>query len=193
MRPQSRMRPQKKQDEAAEPDRVGSRTPPPGGIQRRPPAGADGGSVGSASSRTPFFRIRPGGGAEPRASCGGWCRRRRPANLPVVEGGRPQHRDHLGVGVLRASARLRLPELPTAATRHAATGGSNRRPGPTTVLWWIRVGERPSLEQAKARLEHLGSVGATPHRRSRYLRQFDARTARPPARPVGTSRSKPVR
>ncbi len=52
-----------------------------------------------------------------------------------------------------------------------------RLPGPTTVLWWIPVGERPSLEQAKARLEHLRRHGPTPQAFS-LLRRFDA-TGRP--------------
>lgn len=64
------------------------------------------------------------------------------------------------------------------------------RPGPTTVLWWIRVGERPSLEQAKARLEHLVRYGPTPQAFS-LLRQFDA-----DGRPLRAGRresGKPVR
>lgn len=32
-----------------------------------------------------------------------------------------------------------------------------------TVLWWVPIGERPTLEEARARLEHLRAHGPTPH------------------------------
>lgn len=34
--------------------------------------------------------------------------------------------------------------------------------GPHLVLWWIPAGHRPSLAEAKARLEHLAADGPTP-------------------------------
>jgi len=49
--------------------------------------------------------------------------------------------------------------------------------GPTTVLWWIAADERPSLDQATARLDHLRRHGPTPQAFS-LLRQFD-RAGRP--------------
>ena len=65
-----------------------------------------------------------------------------------------------------------------------------RLPGPTTVLWWIPVGERPSLEEAKARLQLLIREGPTPRAFS-LTRQFD-----PGGRPVQDNRresERPVR
>jgi heme-degrading monooxygenase HmoA len=34
--------------------------------------------------------------------------------------------------------------------------------GPSLVLWWIPAGHRPTVEEAKARLEHLAAHGPTP-------------------------------
>ena len=51
-------------------------------------------------------------------------------------------------------------------------------PGYTTALWWLHEGERPSVEDGVARLEHLRANGSTP--RAFSLRhQFgpDGRTA----------------
>jgi heme-degrading monooxygenase HmoA len=65
-----------------------------------------------------------------------------------------------------------------------------RQTGPTTVLWWIPAGERPSLEQAKARLQLLMLEGPTPRAFS-LLHQFD-----PDGRPVQAGRresGEPVR
>jgi hypothetical protein len=45
--------------------------------------------------------------------------------------------------------------------------------GPTTVLWWVPEGHRPSLEEAKARLEHVRRHGPSPWAFS-LRRQFDA-------------------
>ena len=46
-------------------------------------------------------------------------------------------------------------------------------PGPTTVLWWVEAGDRPTLDQARARLEHLRRHGPSPPAFS-LLRQYDA-------------------
>ncbi len=47
------------------------------------------------------------------------------------------------------------------------------QPGPTTVLWWVEAGHRPTLEEARARLQVLRRDG--PSRRAFSLRrQFDA-------------------
>ena len=46
-------------------------------------------------------------------------------------------------------------------------------PGATTVLWWIAAGERPSLDDALARLRLLNRYGPTPRAFS-PRRQFDA-------------------
>jgi Domain of unknown function (DUF3291) len=35
--------------------------------------------------------------------------------------------------------------------------------GPAYVLWWIRAGDRPDLNEAKHRLKHLTVHGPTPH------------------------------
>jgi hypothetical protein len=34
--------------------------------------------------------------------------------------------------------------------------------GPSLVLWWVPTGHRPTLDEAKARLEHLAAHGPTP-------------------------------
>ncbi len=65
-----------------------------------------------------------------------------------------------------------------------------RLPGPTTVLWWIPVGERPSLADAKARLQLLIREGPTPRAFS-LTRRFDT-----DGRPVKDNRresERPVR
>lgn len=43
--------------------------------------------------------------------------------------------------------------------RHAWFGELD---GPHLVLWWVPAGHRPSLDEAKARLEHLAAHGPTP-------------------------------
>ena len=35
--------------------------------------------------------------------------------------------------------------------------------GPTLVLWWVRAGVRPTIDDARARLEHLAAHGPTAH------------------------------
>lgn len=35
--------------------------------------------------------------------------------------------------------------------------------GPTLVLWWVRAGVRPTVEQAVARLDHLAAHGPSAH------------------------------
>jgi hypothetical protein len=35
--------------------------------------------------------------------------------------------------------------------------------GPTLVLWWVPTGVRPTIEEARARLEHLAAHGPTAH------------------------------
>jgi len=37
------------------------------------------------------------------------------------------------------------------------------QPEPTTVLWWVEAGHRPSLQEAWDRLMHLREHGPTPH------------------------------
>jgi hypothetical protein len=53
------------------------------------------------------------------------------------------------------------------------------RSGPVTALWWVPAGERPTVDQALARLEHLRRHGPTPEAFS-LVRQYDA-----DGRPVG--------
>jgi hypothetical protein len=50
---------------------------------------------------------------------------------------------------------------------------------PVTALWWVPEGERPTVDQALARLEHLRHHGPMPEAFS-LLRQYDA-----DGRPVG--------
>jgi hypothetical protein len=61
---------------------------------------------------------------------------------------------------------------------------------PTTVLWWVDAGVRPSLDEATARLDHLRGHGPSPRAFS-LLRQFDGdgrpRTTAPS--PVGSRQS----
>ena len=47
------------------------------------------------------------------------------------------------------------------------------RSGPVTALWWVPEGERPTVDQALARLEHLRRYGPTPEAFS-LMRQYDA-------------------
>ena len=35
--------------------------------------------------------------------------------------------------------------------------------GPTLVLWWLAAGQRPTIEEARARLQHLADHGPTAH------------------------------
>lgn len=35
--------------------------------------------------------------------------------------------------------------------------------GPSLVLWWVPAGHRPTIEEARARLDHLAVHGPTPH------------------------------
>ena len=35
--------------------------------------------------------------------------------------------------------------------------------GPSLVLWWVPAGHRPTIEQARARLDHLAAHGPTAH------------------------------
>jgi hypothetical protein len=44
-------------------------------------------------------------------------------------------------------------------------------PQPSTALWWVPAGERPSLDQALARLRHLRTYGPSPRAFS-LLRRF---------------------
>jgi hypothetical protein len=53
------------------------------------------------------------------------------------------------------------------------------RPGPVNALWWVPEGERPTVDQALVRLEHLRRQGPTPEAFS-LARQYDA-----DGRPVG--------
>ena len=53
------------------------------------------------------------------------------------------------------------------------------RSGPVTALWWVPEGERPTVEEALARLERLRQHGPSPDAFS-LLRQYDA-----DGRPVG--------
>lgn len=55
--------------------------------------------------------------------------------------------------------------------------------GPTSALWWIPVDDRPALDLALARLEHLRRWGSSPRAFS-LLHQFD-----PTGRPVPPRRS----
>jgi hypothetical protein len=55
-------------------------------------------------------------------------------------------------------------------------------PGPTTALWWVAAGRRPSVEEALRRLQHLRSHGPTPQAfpvRTRF--DPDGRPCRRPA------------
>jgi hypothetical protein len=61
--------------------------------------------------------------------------------------------------------------------------------GPTTVLWWVDAGVRPSLDEAAARLDHLRRHGPSTRAFS-LLRQFDA-DGRPSSR--GRTRGLPGR
>jgi hypothetical protein len=54
-----------------------------------------------------------------------------------------------------------------------------RLPGPVTALWGVAEGERPTVDQALARLERLREHGPSPDAFS-LLRQYDAE-----GRPVG--------
>ena len=35
--------------------------------------------------------------------------------------------------------------------------------GPSLVLWWVPAGHRPTVEEARERLERLAADGPTPH------------------------------
>ncbi len=59
--------------------------------------------------------------------------------------------------------------------------------GPTTVLWWVPAGSRPSLADGEARLARLHRLGPTPDAFS-LLGQFDER-----GRPVPRRRPGPLR
>ena len=48
-----------------------------------------------------------------------------------------------------------------------------RPSGPIIAMWWVEEGERPTVDQALARLEHLRTHGPTPRAFS-LMRQFDA-------------------
>lgn len=50
-------------------------------------------------------------------------------------------------------------------------------PQPSTALWWIRSGERPDVEEAVERLNHLRTHGPSPRAFS-LRRQFDAQGRR---------------
>jgi hypothetical protein len=54
-----------------------------------------------------------------------------------------------------------------------------RLSGPVTALWWVPEGERPTVDEALARLERLRQYGPSPDAFS-LLRQYDA-----DGRPVG--------
>ena len=45
--------------------------------------------------------------------------------------------------------------------------------GSAYVLWWIRAGDRPDLNEAKRRLKHLTAHGPTPHAFT-FTEAFDA-------------------
>ena len=59
--------------------------------------------------------------------------------------------------------------------------------GPTTVMWWIPVGERPTLDEGRARLRHLVRHGPSP-RAFGLLRQFDPAGRPLPSRRLATGR-----
>jgi hypothetical protein len=61
------------------------------------------------------------------------------------------------------------------------------RSGPVTVLWWVKEGERPTVEQALARLAHLRLHGPTPEGFS-VLRQYDADGRPTSRRAAGSAR-----
>lgn len=56
----------------------------------------------------------------------------------------------------------------------------DRMEGPYVVLWWVPAGHRPSVEEAKARLDHLSLHGPTPWAFS-FKRSFPAPDGTKPA------------
>jgi hypothetical protein len=55
-------------------------------------------------------------------------------------------------------------------------------PQPSTALWWVHVGERPTIDEALAQLGFLRRHGSSPRAFS-LLRQFDAGGRPAPRRP----------
>jgi hypothetical protein len=59
-------------------------------------------------------------------------------------------------------------------------------PQPSTALWWVPTGTRPTLREAVARLEHLRMYGPSPRAFS-LRRRFTAAGHPCPSRPVPTA------
>jgi hypothetical protein len=90
--------------------------------------------------------------------------------LPVVQEG----------GFVTVSVWQDYPSLHAFVYRSAHGGLLARRAtwflppeGPTTALWWVPDGTRPSVEKARARLEHLRAHGPSPQAFDQR-RRFDA-------------------